>query len=1340
MRQKTPRGGKTKVKKTGKTAKPARAKPAATARRGGGGPAAVGGFNFQAAVTAIALTHLGAGLRLGWLDGLAEDIPAEIRSETGGAGDDLRILTTSGQNLEVQVKKGLTSGSVLRDLLDALAGGLKNGDFDFGVIVVCPMSSRTVSNGLAHDLIAMAGDEHATVGDEAADFRTRLRVRGFSVQAICGALRIVTAHALAVDNAGVQAAQALLVQLTGQTSQAQPAWLALYADAAAMMASRGVRRIGDIVRRLRAAGVAFAPAARSSAAAVARLAGQTAEAYRTLTLIGVRRPLSIDDAWIRTPVLQFDPNGSSALADQTPDAYYRWRPPSERDNSSDADALGVYYRHAVVVAGPGMGKSTLTRRLARRFSLQTYPVLRVEARKLAAALARGSALESALFDLGLDGSGLAASDLAGVEDWVLLMDGLDETGPWQDQIAEGLTRIKAARPNARIIATTRPIGYRTGRLSDWRHYGLSPTGSGDVLQALKQLLELIDPACALLTETEDFETSVDLSADVKSVMAESPMMVGLGAALLSRGRSLGGSRVELFTQIIDMIEASPPRAIPAPFSSAILRRALILFGHQVVTAPLQPQTATIDAVGRQLALDLGQAHLQGVATAEVCLDYWRELGLVETVHHQAEPTVTFVHLAFAEYCAGRFVAALPDAEREASIRRLADDDRWLEVLEFAGTSGAGAPVVRALLDRTDGRRSLEAETRILRIASMAGSELPPDTLAAVLSALEDALTSDDPGRAQGAASAALALAVASPEQIRALAELLTTHDQAWTRLAGWALLASAGLRAEEIDAAAAALKALSDPALTLGSLPSHLPTTGSNALIQVFALPVFTRLYQSRPVEEVDLFVEVLIKRPRLNTYGFYRDLMPVLKRAGSTINPMKRDRGFSNINVDFKAFGQAAQRAYGAIYGALLFETPIQTLPAPVLPGRWQIHTGAFNKLSGLDKTAVSDVWNWAGDPQSEIIRAVLQGLVSVSPIPYEGLVAEIVAATRSREEEDAFNRYFGRTLHSDTPPIDWSAADRSRVDLRRLEQGVSHRSSFIATLAATLLDEFWDQDERRAGVERLLGARGPHAGELACQLAGGLPPETAGPLLLTNLSADHPDARARLEALTRLEWSAAFAGLDWPALICARDAHTATAAATLLLKAPQDTAGMEAIVFAAWSHWKAHEAPYPTQGGVVPPSPRARLFELRARLGLSLDQLLAEGSDSRSDVADAVGAALESRLAASAQDRQIFARRIGESALPLRLLSRIVRSSIRFSSGELEDLAGGFGSPEADYRRAMLSLFEDKTATPPDFREAWLTRLRKDPDPQVRQTAAERLAQRETRLARTGLPRLIE
>jgi len=56
------------------------------------------------------------------------------------------------------------------------------------------------------------------------------------------------------------------------------------------------------------------------------------------------------------------------------------------------------------------------------------------------------------------------------------------------------------------------------------------------------------------------------------------------------------------------------------------------------------------------------------------------------------------------------------------------------------------------------------------------------------------------------------------------------------------------------------------------------------------------------------------------------------------------------------------------------------------------------------------------------------------------------------------------------------------------------------------------------------------------------------------------------------------------------------------------------------------------------------------------------------------------------------------------------------------------------------MLSLFEDKTATPPDFREAWLTRLRKDPDPQVRQTAAERLAQRETRLARTGLPRLIE
>ncbi len=89
------------TKKT-RQARPSRAaKRTGTSRRAAGGAATAGGLIFQAAVTAIALVKLASGRPLGWLDGVAQDVPVLVLAETGGSGDDLQARLRDGGIAEI---------------------------------------------------------------------------------------------------------------------------------------------------------------------------------------------------------------------------------------------------------------------------------------------------------------------------------------------------------------------------------------------------------------------------------------------------------------------------------------------------------------------------------------------------------------------------------------------------------------------------------------------------------------------------------------------------------------------------------------------------------------------------------------------------------------------------------------------------------------------------------------------------------------------------------------------------------------------------------------------------------------------------------------------------------------------------------------------------------------------------------------------------------------------------------------------------------------------------------------------------------------------------------------
>ena len=109
-----------------------------------GGAAGAGGFNFQAAITAIAYVHSLRGTPVQWTTGFTASFPTSVSSETGGPGDDISLELVDGSIIEVQAKRGLKADNRFWSVIDSLSEGINSDRCTYGILVVCPFSSNTI--------------------------------------------------------------------------------------------------------------------------------------------------------------------------------------------------------------------------------------------------------------------------------------------------------------------------------------------------------------------------------------------------------------------------------------------------------------------------------------------------------------------------------------------------------------------------------------------------------------------------------------------------------------------------------------------------------------------------------------------------------------------------------------------------------------------------------------------------------------------------------------------------------------------------------------------------------------------------------------------------------------------------------------------------------------------------------------------------------------------------------------------------------------------------------------------------------------------------------------------
>jgi hypothetical protein len=175
--------------------------------------------------------------------------------------------------------------------------------------------------------------------------------------------------------------------------------------------------------------------------------------------------------------------------------------------------------------------------------------------------------------------------------------------------------------------------------------------------------------------------------------ARNPLLLGFLAQLFVDDVPFARRRAQLYEQIVRLMRERPGRSehpsAPSP-SSAVAGRTLEIAGWLLQREPVLSENELSEKIGEVLAPDLGRPPLAAKETAEACLDFWQERGVLDRVTAGTRDAVVFVHPTLREYAAGRYASGLDDEDLGgwiAEVRRAGYTDIAAGPRHFAADPG-----------------------------------------------------------------------------------------------------------------------------------------------------------------------------------------------------------------------------------------------------------------------------------------------------------------------------------------------------------------------------------------------------------------------------------------------------------------------------------------------------------------------------------------------------------------------------------------------------------------------------------------------------------------------------
>lgn len=1287
-----------------------------------GGSAAERGLDFQARVSAIVMANLVAERPIGWLEGFSNDTPLELDAETGGPGDDVRFLAHGGKRIELQAKRGLQRGDDLWEALLSLANGIASDHIDAGILAICPNSSGSIKETLSEDIIRLGSGRSDGLREIGVDFSARLVSASLDVSLVCSRLRIVVVSA--VD--GNREAEATASERLGRVVEdPQTAWRALVEYGRRLIRIRGKGSPEQIYRELSLAGVSLRMSAIETRIQLqAAIKKWLHETYSHITILGVSGLVSFADSWLSLDayVTEVGPVANEEL-DKALNKYHEY---SYRHRSHaqafDSHTIGRFINRCVVLGGPGIGKSTLLKKLALTYSDDGLLVLLVKLPQVAALVARdGRRFEDCVIESALSGSGVRGSPVS-LDGAVLLCDALDECGNQQSIVTAALHAFSVAHPNTRIVVSSRPIGYRPGELANWRHYELQPLEDTKAEEAISKVLHAIPfPNEQLRDQAVTLAKEQLRARSIKGAASRNPLMLTLMAALSAKGIDPGSGKAALYRQLFQLIEDHPPaRLVEPPPSEPERRRFLELLGWALLAYGNEPADQTLKRCAKSWSEEFGLTPLASELKVCVCCNYWECLGVVERVRTLTQEAITFVHKTFGEFAAARYISQCEVEEQRTLVTRAIQTPAWKEALSFASHLGLASLILEvwaelAAIGNTQAGYGLD---EAMELVVQSGIPISERTLKDFTACCWRVL-SNTASRTRYAAGDALCLVSKDHWEVvrQEVLERLEAPDN-WSKIVAWACLSISPEPEIPFQRLTAVLQSLNE-LMPRDSYFKGLSLAPSGRAVRQHLTVGATRKILQRGPEPDGLKVlnDLLADAGSMSIYTI-ADLNSLFDEFG-----IDRPPALSGIWAKSREwlFPPREDWVQMDVYLLDVIDNPLLNVEGEMVSGQahcWEL--GAFLTATHFWEMPISECLNLpSGDGSLPLRRKTMQRVAEAVGLDLRRLVMQ-ARYCRERIRSQELSEW---TTIFDLPRVDidpqYEAVPVDVQEIGDLEQIILGDGMYFAMGACLLLYGLREAPEYAETVERLLTKGRGDSLRIATALSDCLPRETGQRLLLNRLcdgmitfgcqylyeGLKPPFDDRHIHAVRR--------GLE------GKSAQIAKAAATLALQLPL-TGEFTHQLRDYFDQWMAKEDPYPEKDGVVPDSPRDKLAPLlTAAFADEHDFLIRLAKDNRPNVRTA---ARESIVKAAATAPSLRKRVIQETelnALEPALLRAMLTEDL-YMRTEAPEVALLLLSGTAKVRYAALPIL-DTTYLPIEVIRAEGNRLLSDGDMDIREAASQ-------------------
>lgn len=425
--------------------------------------------------------------------------------------------------------------------------------------------------------------------------------------------------------------------------------------------------------------------------------------FSKIPVLGVQTPISLQSCWIplKATIVKISAYNSNNLEIALKD-YHDFHELKIRDQIKiDASTFGRFVRQAVIIGGPGIGKSTLLKKLALDYSAERKLVIFVKLPTLLKYLEdKTLTFEECLLHCSFENNLDLTTDYSIFEDSIILGDGLDECGNHQSIITNAFHLFSQKYKTSRILLSSRPIGYTAGLLGDWRHYQLQPIEEGNIPDAVTTIIKALQGK-----DNQSIDKKVDLiqhqikSKFVKGLASRSPLILSLMSVLALKSDEIATNRASLYRQFFSLIQKNATeRRIDLTPNPSINLNFLYALGYVLYNKNLPLFDEIYDELVKILTKQLGGSVFEISKTIDECIRYWEEMGVIEQVQTLTESTITFIHKTFCEFTFAKYIENCNYEIQKELFNQFYNDSNFIEVISFLSHLGLSNIILEFLQD------------------------------------------------------------------------------------------------------------------------------------------------------------------------------------------------------------------------------------------------------------------------------------------------------------------------------------------------------------------------------------------------------------------------------------------------------------------------------------------------------------------------------------------------------------------------------------------------------------------------------------------------------------------